>query len=81
MTISVKSVRISKGLQITIPSEIREKYDLKDGDELLIIDLETEMVIRPIKKKANLLDLVGEFDTKESFDAVMEHDRLVSGEH
>jgi len=81
VTISVKSVKISKGLQITIPAEIREKYDLKDGDELLIIDLETEMIVRPVKKEANLTDLIGKFQTRESFDAVKEHDTLVSGEH
>jgi len=81
MTITVKRVKISKGLQITIPAEIREKYNLKDGDELLIIDLETEMIVRPVKKQANLTDLVGKFQTEESFDAVREHDTIVSGEH
>ena len=78
MTITVKSVKISKGLQITIPAEIREKYDLKDGDELLIIDLETEMIVRAIKKEASLTELIGKFETKESFDAVEEHDEVAS---
>lgn len=29
MTITVRNVKISKGLQITIPAEIRRKYGLK----------------------------------------------------
>ena len=81
MTIKVKSVKISKGLQITIPAEIREKYDLKDGDELLIIDLETEIIVRPVKKEANLTSLIGKFQTEESFDIIKGHDAIVSGEH
>jgi len=81
MTITVRNVRISRGLQITIPAEIREKYDLKEGDELVIVDLETEMIIRPVKREANLAELIGRFETEESFDAVIEHDLTVSGEH
>jgi len=67
MTVKVK---ISKGFQITIPAEIREKYGLKEGDELLVIDLETEIIVRPIKREANLTSLIGKFQTEESFDAI-----------
>lgn len=81
MTITVRNVKLSKGLQITIPAEIREKYGLKEGDELVIVDLETEMIIRPAKKEADLTELIGKFETEEFFDAVKEHDIVVSGEH
>lgn len=81
MAITVRNVKISRGLQITIPAEIREKYNLKEGDELIIVDLETEMFIRPVKREANLVELIGRFETEESFDAVKEHDLTVSGEH
>jgi len=81
MTITVRNVKLSKGLQITIPAEIRKKYNLKEGDELVIVDLETEMIIRPAKKEADLTGLIGKFETEESFDAVKEHDVVVSGEH
>ncbi|MFQ5759265.1 MAG: AbrB/MazE/SpoVT family DNA-binding domain-containing protein [Candidatus Bathyarchaeia archaeon] len=81
MTITVRNVRISKGLQITIPVEIREKYNLKDGDELILVDLGTEIIIRPARKEADLTKLIGRFETDEPFDAVKEHDTVVSGEH
>lgn len=81
MGITVRNVKLSKGLQITIPAEIREKYNLKEGDELIIVDLGTEMIIRPAKKEADLTELIGRFETEEPFDAVKEHDVVVSGEH
>lgn len=81
MTITVKNLKISRGLQITIPAEIRERYNLKEGDELVIVDLGEEIIIRPAKKDADLTELIGVFETKESFDAVEEHDIVLSGEH
>ena len=81
MTITVKNVKISRGLQITIPAEIREKYRLKEGDELVIVDLGKEIIVRSAKKDADLTELIGVFEIEEPFDAVEEHDVVVSGEH
>jgi len=81
MALKVKSVKISKGFQITVPAEIREKYGLKDGDELILVDLGTEVVIRPVRKKAKLTGLIGKFETESSFDSVKEHDELGTEVH
>jgi len=75
VALKVKSVKISKGFQITVPAEIREKYGLKEGDELVLVDLGTEVIIRPVGRKAKLVDLIGKFDTESSFDSVKEHER------
>lgn len=81
MTTIVKKLKISKGFQITVPSETREKYGLEPGDEIIWVDTGKEIFVRPLKKKSKLTDIIGKYDTEEEFDAVLEHDEVVSGEH
>jgi len=77
----VKKLRISRGCQISVPSETRERYDLRPGDELLWIDMGEEILIKPLRRNAKLTDLVGKYDTEDAFDSVAEHDEAVSGGH
>jgi len=79
MGIVVKRLRVSKGFQVTVPSETREKYGLKPGDEVVWVDTGREIFVRPLKK-AKLTDIIGRYET-ERFDSVLEHDEVVSGEH
>lgn len=76
MTLVVKKLRISKGYQVAVPSETREKYGLGPGDEIVWIDTGEEIFIRPLKKNAKLTDLIGKYDTEENFDSVSEHDEV-----
>ena len=45
---STKTIRINKKGMITIPVEIRKKYNLHDGAELVILDIEGNLTIVPI---------------------------------
>jgi len=79
MGIIVRRLKVSRGFQVTVPSESREKHDLKPGDEVVWIDTGSEIFVRPLKK-AKLTDIIGKYETKE-FDSVLEHDEVVSSEH
>ncbi|MCK4424695.1 AbrB/MazE/SpoVT family DNA-binding domain-containing protein [Candidatus Bathyarchaeota archaeon] len=80
LVIVVKRLRVSKGFQVTVPSETREKYGLKPGDEVVWVDTGKEIFVRPLRKAVKLTDIVGKYET-EGFDSVLEHDEVVSGEH
>lgn len=41
-----KSTRITEKGQATIPKELREKYDLEPGDEVVWIDTDDGIVVR-----------------------------------
>jgi len=79
--IVVKRLRVSKGFQVTVPSETRKKHGLGPGDEVVWVDTGREIFIRPLMKAVRLTDIVGRYETEEEFDAVLEHDEVVSGEH
>jgi len=79
MGIIVRRLKVSRGFQVTLPSESREKHELKPGDEVVWIDTGSEIFVRPLKK-AKLTDIIGKYETKE-FDSVLEHDEVVSGGH
>lgn len=78
MSVTARRVKVSKGYQITVPSMVREKYGIKDGDNLLLIDLGTEMIIRIERKNSKLTDLIGKFSTPTKFDVVKELDETVT---
>lgn len=81
MGIVVKRLRVSKGFQITVPSQTREQHGLEPGDEVVWIDTGREIFIRPLVEKLRLTDIVGSCETEEGFNAVSEHDEVVSSEH
>lgn len=81
VTVVVKKLKISKGYQVAVPSETRERHGLSPGDEIMWIDTGEEIFIRPLKKNSKLTDIIGKYDTEEEFDSVSEHDEVTSGEH
>ncbi|MGQ9720527.1 MAG: AbrB/MazE/SpoVT family DNA-binding domain-containing protein [Candidatus Jordarchaeum sp.] len=81
MAVVIKKLRISKGYQVAVPSETRERHGLEPGDEIVWIDTGEEIFIRPLKKNARLTDLIGKYDTEKGFDSALEHDEVASGEH
>jgi len=81
LAIVVKRLRVSKGFQVTVPSETREKHGLEPGDEVVWVDTGREIFVRPLGKAVKLTDIVGKYETEEEFDSVLEHDEVVSSEH
>ena len=51
-------VKVSSKGQIVLPKAIREKFGIKEGDELEVIDFGDEIVIVPVKKGLKLRGLV-----------------------
>ncbi len=49
---TVKAVKISSKGQITLPKELRERYRLREGDEVLILPAEEGILIK--RRKASL---------------------------
>jgi AbrB family looped-hinge helix DNA binding protein len=43
--------QLSKDWQITIPSEVRHRLGLQEGDELLFIITDNEIRLRPVKRR------------------------------
>ncbi len=81
VAIVVKKLKLSKGFQVTVPSETREKHGLEPGDEVVWIDTGREIFVRPLEKAVKLTDIVGKYETEREFDSVLEHNEVVSGEH
>lgn len=78
MNMDVYDIKLSKGFQFTLQAESRRKHDLKPGQEIQVIDLDNEIILRP-KKKGSLRNLVGKFKAGKKFDAVKEHDLIIAG--
>jgi len=80
VAIVVKRLRVSKGFQVTVPSETREKYGLEPGDEVVWVDTGREIFVKPLVKAVRLTDIVGKHESEE-FNSVLEHHEVVSGVH
>ncbi len=52
------TVKVSSKGQIVLPKAIRERFGIKEGDELEVLDLGDEIVIVPVKKGLKLRGLV-----------------------
>ena len=52
------TVKVSSKGQIVLPKIIREKFGIKEGDELEVLDFGDEIVIVPVKKGLKLRGLV-----------------------
>jgi len=52
------TVKVSSKGQIVLPKSIREKFGIKEGDELEVLDFGDEIVIVPLKKGLKLRGLV-----------------------
>jgi len=63
--IPVTVVKLSSTGQLVIPSEIRDKYDLRKGDRFLVRDVGGKIVLEPLPRHP-LLELRGAFKSKAS---------------
>ncbi|MBP1694482.1 MAG: Antidote-toxin recognition MazE, bacterial antitoxin [Chloroflexi bacterium] len=64
------TIRIGRRGQITIPSEIRRRLGLQEGDSIVLIPESGQAILRPIPQ--TLLDLRGsvEVDGPQDFEAI-----------
>jgi len=58
----MKVAKIASGGRITIPSELRKKYNLKSGMKIVIVEKDGKLIIQALNKKyfdeiAGILDL------------------------
>ena len=52
--IQEKPVKVTNNGMITIPASLRKKYDLKDGDKVLVLEDEGSLRIVPIRDESDL---------------------------
>ena len=52
------TVKVSSKGQIVLPKAIREKFGIKEGDELEVLDFGDEIVIVPVKKDIDLMGIL-----------------------
>lgn len=67
-----ESTRITEKGQTTIPKELREKYDLEPGDEVVWVDTDDGIVVRKRTRTAGRGLLVPDDVTDEQREAVAE---------
>jgi AbrB family looped-hinge helix DNA binding protein len=67
-----ESTRITEKGQTTIPKELREKYDLEPGDEVVWVDTDDGIVVKKRTRTAGRGLLVPEDATETQREAVAE---------
>ncbi|MCK5291176.1 MAG: AbrB/MazE/SpoVT family DNA-binding domain-containing protein [Thermoplasmata archaeon] len=67
-----KVVKVTRRGQTTIPEEFRRKYDIQEGDSLLVEDENGKIVIRTIKSLLDLGGVDSEFGTPKQLKAEVE---------
>ena len=65
-------VKVTRRGQTTIPEEFRRKYDIQEGDSLLVEDEDGKIIIRTIKSLENLGGVDSEFGTPKQLKAEVE---------
>lgn len=70
----MKTTTVSKKGWVVIPNEIREKYDIKKGDKVNIIDYGNIIAIIPASKDV-IRDSAGIFKSKKSLTKSLLNDR------
>lgn len=58
------TIKVGRRGQITLPSEIRRKIGLHEGDRIAVVSQADQVILRPITK--TLLDLRGSVPVSES---------------
>lgn len=65
-------VKVTRRGQTTIPEEFRRKYDIQEGDSLLVEDENGRIIIRTIKRLEDLGGADSEFGTPKQLKAEVE---------
>jgi len=55
---SIKTMKVNKKGMITIPNEIREKYNIGEGSEVIVMEINGEIQIIPIMDFEDLRKLL-----------------------
>ncbi len=73
--------KVSSGFQTVLPAEIRKKFNVGPGDEVVWTVVGDEIFVRVRKKGGEdpLSKLIGAFQTKTKVDATAEIDTVVYG--
>jgi AbrB family looped-hinge helix DNA binding protein len=58
-------VKVTRRGQTTIPVEIREKFEIKEGDELIVEATEKGILFKPIPKLEDMAGIDAGFGTPE----------------
>lgn len=66
-------VKVTRRGQTTIPKEFRRKYDIQEGDSLLVEDEDGKIVMRRIKRLEDLGGADSELGTPEQLKAEVEN--------
>ena len=74
--------KLSSGFQTVLPAEIRERFGVGPGDEVVWTMIGDEIFVRVRKRGGEdpLSKLIGAFPTKTKVDATAEIDAVVYGE-
>ncbi|QGX94537.1 AbrB/MazE/SpoVT family DNA-binding domain-containing protein [Haloplanus rallus] len=67
-----KSTRVTEKGQATIPKELREKYDLEPGDEVVWMDTEEGIVVKKRTRTSGRGMLLPDDTSEEEREAVAE---------
>jgi AbrB family looped-hinge helix DNA binding protein len=65
-------VKVTRRGRTTIPVDLRRKYDIKEGDSLLVNDEGGRIVMRTIKRLEDLGGIDSEFGTPQQLKAETE---------
>lgn len=68
-------ITLSKKGQIVIPSQIRRKYDLKQGDRFLVVEDGNGKITLQLMERHPLLALRGDFKEKPSLTDILLRER------
>ncbi|CAG0948683.1 MAG: SpoVT / AbrB like domain protein [Candidatus Methanoperedens nitroreducens] len=61
----MQTSRISRKGQVVIPARLRKKYGLKEGDKLVFIEQDQQVIIKPETKLTDLCGSVKPIYTRE----------------
>lgn len=80
MAVNVET-KVSSGFQTVLPAEIRKRFDVGPGDEVVWTVIGDEIFVRVRKKSGGdpLSKFIGAFPTKTKVDATAEIDAVVYG--
>jgi AbrB family looped-hinge helix DNA binding protein len=74
------TTKVSKKYLTSVPSEIRKEFGLEVGDELEWLPMQSEIIVRPRRKKTKdpLLRMVGLVEAEPS-DVTRDHNKILYG--
>jgi len=75
------TTKVSKKYLTSVPSEVRDKLGIEVGDELEWLQMETEIIVKPRRKRTGedpLIQIVGLVEAGPS-DVTRDHNKILYG--